>query len=111
MCKALLHHMQVTKNKFNIHVAIGSVYYSINYCYFSEVLTCKKQTYMFNNKTFSSTQKLHQIARANAGSQQVAKKPMNAIRNRYRDVLPSKLISQTALGKHTCACARADVWY
>lgn len=36
-------------------------------------------------------QKLYQIARANAGSQLIAKKPMNVIRNRYRDVLPSKL--------------------
>ena len=38
-----------------------------------------------------SIQKLYQIAKANAGSQAIAKKPMNVIRNRYRDVLPSKL--------------------
>ena len=41
--------------------------------------------------TFYWPQKLYQIARANAGSQLIAKKPMNVIRNRYRDVLPSKL--------------------
>lgn len=33
-------------------------------------------------------QKLHQISRINAGPQLIAKKPMNVIRNRYRDVLP-----------------------
>ncbi|KAL5466819.1 hypothetical protein EMCRGX_G030970 [Ephydatia muelleri] len=31
---------------------------------------------------------LNQTAKSNAGSQAIAKKPMNTIRNRYRDVLP-----------------------
>ena len=35
-------------------------------------------------------QQLNHIAREQAGTQLEAKKPMNVIRNRYRDVLPSE---------------------
>ena len=35
----------------------------------------------------------------NAGSQLIAKKPMNVVRNRYRDVLPSKCV---------CSCDGLD---
>lgn len=52
---------------------------------------------LFSYVTFSYLQKLHQIARTNAGTQLIAKKPMNIIRNRYRDVLPSKY-------NHVCEC-------
>ena len=38
-------------------------------------------------------QKLHQISRSRAGTQNEAKKPANMSRNRYRDVLPSELAS------------------
>lgn len=39
---------------------------------------------------YSFLQQLDQVSRANAGTQLIAKEPMNIIRNRYRDVLPSK---------------------
>ena len=55
---------------------------------------CSSQSHYLRSVTYGFDrlpQRLQQISRLNAGTQLVAKTPLNINRNRYRDVLPSEL--------------------